>query len=75
MKQFSEREIQVKVEAHNECLDLIANGYVKRVDFCWRDSWVVSLVHRGNGNKITLFWNRKGYRIVKNGKEIKSVRS
>lgn len=73
MKQFTEKQMQCKVEAHNECLDLIANGYIKRVDFCFGESWVVSMVHRENGNKITMFWNRRGYRLVKNGKEIKRV--
>lgn len=75
MKQFTERQLQVRVEAHNECLDFILNGYTKRVDFTWQDSWFASFIHRDNGNKINITCTRHGYTISKNGRVVKHVRA
>lgn len=54
-----------------EYLDFLANGYVVRVKSESSVMFFASLIHRWNGNRITIRYRDEKARIEKNGKVVK----
>lgn len=51
---MSPADFRWKVDAHNECVDLVLNGYEKVFEVTQSDWLFIKLRHRSNGNVITI---------------------
>ena len=62
-----------QVEALLECFDFLRNGYVQIIDWNHLGTWIITLRHERNQNRIWVEIKRNRYVIKKNGKVQKSV--
>lgn len=62
-----------QVDALQECIDLVKNGYMQRVASLQPSMWYVKYYHCRNGNTIIVKWVPGCMTIGKNGKVVKCV--
>lgn len=62
-----------KVDAQQECIDFVRNGYQVVYSSFTDERWTVRFKHQCNGNKLFVHASAKAVRIVVNGNCVKSI--
>lgn len=62
-----------QVDALNECIDLVKNGYCQLFAIIQHDWWFYKYKHMKNGRILIVEWKPSGYQIREGKKVLKNV--